>query len=56
MKPTVLVVDDSPVDRQLIGALMESEDEYFLQYAENGRRALEEIRNAAPDLVVTDLQ
>jgi CheY-like chemotaxis protein len=54
--PTVLVVDDSAVDRRLIGGLLEKDDRLQVDYAENGRSALAKIRVAAPNLIVTDLQ
>ncbi len=51
---TVLIVDDSAVDRRLAaGCLREAELE--LHFAQDGRDALEQIREAPPDLVVTDL-
>lgn len=51
---TVLIVDDSAVDRRLAaGCLREAELE--LLFAEDGRDALEQIRESPPDLVVTDL-
>jgi CheY-like chemotaxis protein len=62
---TVLVVDDSAVDRHRVGALLErrpglTEDEkrtgITTRYAVNGREALDAMRQAPPDLVVTDLQ
>jgi CheY-like chemotaxis protein len=53
---TVLVVDDSPIDRQLVGGLLRQETDWFVEFAENGADALARIRNMAPDLVVTDLQ
>jgi len=53
---TVLVVDDSPVDRKLAGRLLEKGGDIEVHYAENGRDALDSIRQALPDAVVTDLQ
>lgn len=52
---TVLVVDDSPIDRQLVGGLLKQETDWIVDFAENGTLALEQIRKAAPDLVVTDM-
>ena len=50
----ILVVDDSDTDREMIGALLEGEghDVYF---AREGGQALEEIEQAPPDILVTDL-
>jgi CheY-like chemotaxis protein/anti-sigma regulatory factor (Ser/Thr protein kinase) len=63
--PTVLVVDDSLVDRHRVGALLEKRPGLTelekrtgisVVYAGNGAEALEAIRKAPPDLVCTDLQ
>ncbi len=61
----ILIVDDSPVDRQLAGRLLEkrvglpgqSGDAGLTPvYAAHGREALEAIERDAPEAVVTDLQ
>lgn len=52
---TVLVVDDSAVDRRLIGGLLEEETQWSVQFASDGIQALAAIERACPDLVVTDL-
>ena len=52
---TVLVVDDSAVDRRLIGELLERRFQCSVEYAANGVEALARMEDAAPDLVVTDL-
>ncbi len=54
--PRVLVVDDSAVDRRLIGGLLEKDDRLQVEYVENGSAALACIRSDPPDVVVTDLQ
>lgn len=53
---SVLVVDDSAVDRRLAGGLLEKGTYLEVRYAENGVAALKEIDREAPDVVVTDLQ
>ena len=53
--PTVLVVDDSAVDRRLVGGLLSRSAGLMVEYASNGEEALEKIAAAAPTLVVTDL-
>ena len=53
---SVLIVDDTAVDRRLAGGLLESAGDVDVRYAENGQQALDKINEAAPDLVVTDLQ
>lgn len=54
--PTILVVDDTAVDRRLAGGLLEKAPEMNVCYAENGQEALLKIGDFLPDLVVTDLQ
>ena len=51
----VLVVDDSEVDRRLVGGLLTKDTELEVRFAGNGVDALEQIKDSAPDLVVTDL-
>lgn len=52
---TVLVVDDSPVDRKLIGGLLNRDSEWTIEYAENGARALARMKDVDVDVIVTDL-
>ncbi len=52
---TVLVVDDSPVDRRLVGALLEKQPGWKAVYAQDGRKALDLLAEEVPDAVVTDL-
>jgi len=52
---TLLVVDDSRVDRRLVGGLLQKTGEYEVIYAENGRAALERLELDIPDAVLTDL-
>ena len=52
----VLVVDDSPMDRQLAGKLLEKKADVIVSYAANGEEALQAIDKEIPDAVVTDLQ
>ncbi|MEM7456687.1 MAG: response regulator [Planctomycetota bacterium] len=54
--PTILVVDDTAVDRRLVGGLLENAPNVDVCYAQNGNEALFQIGNELPDLVVTDLQ
>jgi CheY-like chemotaxis protein len=55
MFPKVLVVDDSPVDRQIVGGLLEMDPFIQVQYAESGRDALAKIEKDIPKLILTDL-
>src|SRR5262249_54747424 len=50
------VVDDSPVDRRLAGGLLEQQCACAVLYAADGKEALRQLAESAPDLVLTDLQ
>ncbi len=52
---TVLVVDDNSVDR-LLAARWVEEEGWAATLAENGAEAIKSIEQAAPDVVLTDLQ
>ena len=52
---TILVVDDSAVDRRLVGGLLEKSAVCTVQYAANGVEALARMKDVVPDLIVTDL-
>jgi len=52
---SVLVVDDSALDRKLAGGLLEKRLEIAVLYANDGRDALKQFERHVPDLVVTDL-
>jgi len=54
--PIVLVVDDSPVDQQLVGGLLKRDFDWIVEYASDGISAVEMIQDIFPDVVVTDLQ
>lgn len=53
---TVLIVDDSAVDRRLAQGVLEKNTELSFLYAVDGSEALEQIKISPPDLVLTDLQ
>jgi CheY-like chemotaxis protein len=53
---TVLVVDDSPIDRRLAGGLLEKQFGCTVRYAADGKEALAQMAQELPDLVLTDLQ
>ncbi len=53
---TVLVVDDSAVDRRLAGGILETASGLKVEYATNGVEALKKIEQALPDVVLSDLQ
>ena len=52
----VLVVDDSPFDRELVGKMLKEQSGYRVDYAADGREALDRIASQRPLVVVTDLQ
>lgn len=51
----VLVVDDSPVDRRLIGGLLRKATDLQVEFAANGEEAMTKVDELSPALVVTDL-
>ncbi len=53
--PTILVVDDSAVDRRLVGNLLQKRNVCTIEHAATGVEALARMKDAVPDLVVTDL-
>jgi two-component system chemotaxis response regulator CheB len=53
----VLVVDDSPLMRRLISEIVESDpDLSVVDVAENGRIALDKVRQHQPDVVLLDIE
>ncbi|MBS0206306.1 MAG: response regulator [Planctomycetes bacterium] len=54
--PQILIVDDSALDRKLVGGLLLKVSGVEVQYAVDGYEALESIQNDPPDVVVTDLE
>ncbi|MBL8619133.1 MAG: sigma-54-dependent Fis family transcriptional regulator [Deltaproteobacteria bacterium] len=55
MPPRVLVVDDEAANRAALDRILQREGMEVV-HAENGREALEQLRAAAPDLLLTDLK
>jgi len=53
---SILVVDDSEVDRRLTGSWAQKGSDAKVMYACDGVDALNQIEQHAPDLVITDLQ
>lgn len=55
--PGILVVDDSPLDRRLVGGLLSKVEGFAVSYAGDGQEALRVIQGESPpDLVLTDLE
>lgn len=52
--PLVLIVDDEPIGRQLLEAILQLED-YSLEFAENGRQAYDKAVDLIPDLILLDV-
>jgi CheY-like chemotaxis protein len=55
-RATVLVVDDSPIDRRLAGRLVEKDSGLRAIYAAGGAEALDVLARTPPAAVLTDLQ
>jgi CheY-like chemotaxis protein/anti-sigma regulatory factor (Ser/Thr protein kinase) len=52
---TILVVDDNALERKLAGKCVEAAG-WSVEFAENGRQALDKLAHLKPDLVLTDLR
>jgi CheY-like chemotaxis protein len=52
---TVLVVEDSPLFRKMVGEFLHALGVTRVQEASNGRSALEQLSHSRPDLVCLDL-
>jgi threonine synthase len=53
--PRVAIVDDTPDARRLIRRILQSQGEYTIFEANNGREGLEIINREHPDLLILDL-
>ncbi len=53
---TILIVDDSPIDRRLMTRLLEASQQFDLIHAEDGIEAIAVLERTTPATVVTDLQ
>ena len=47
---TILVVDDSEVDRRLVAGMLAKEESYTIQLANNGEEAVSFLERSFPDL------
>ncbi len=53
--PRIAIVDDTPEARRLVRRILQSQGDFEILEADNGRDALELIRSSEPDLIVLDL-
>jgi DNA-binding NarL/FixJ family response regulator len=53
---SILIVDDSAIDRQLMDGLLSKEADFDVWTAETAQDALDQMRQGMIDIVVTDLQ
>lgn len=53
--PTILVVDDSPLELRKVEALLRKNPDYHLKLASDGDEAVTLLESCAPELVITDL-
>ena len=51
----LLIVDDSPLMRRLLGSVFTGEGDFEIAYARNGVEALEQLRTFKPDVITLDV-
>ncbi len=54
--PTILIVDDSAMDRELAGGLLRKNPANEIRFASDGLQALADMSERPPDVVLTDMQ
>src|SRR5260370_39354977 len=54
--PTLLVVDDSEIDRRLVVGLLRGNTNWKIETVANGIEALARLKQSPVDLVITDMQ
>jgi CheY-like chemotaxis protein len=52
----LLIVDDNPIDREMVRGILSQDRNYHVEFASNGLEALEHVEQSTPLAVVTDLQ
>jgi threonine synthase len=53
--PSIAIIDDTPEARRLIRRILQSQGDFAICEAENGREGLAMIRREMPDLIILDL-
>ena len=53
---TILVVDDSPLERTLAANILDQAEEFEIAFAEDGEEAFDYVLSNEVDVIVTDLQ
>ena len=53
--PRVAIIDDTPEARRLIRRILQSQGDFTIFEAENGRDGLDMVRREQPDLIILDL-
>lgn len=51
----LLVVDDSPLMRRLLGNIFEAEPDFIVEFARDGSQAIEKLRAFEPDVITLDI-
>lgn len=51
----LLVVDDSPLMRRLIGGIFEAESDFIVEFARDGAEAIDKLHTFRPDVVTLDI-
>lgn len=51
----LLVVDDSPLMRRLLGTIFEAESDFIVEFARDGTEAIDKLHTFEPDVVTLDI-
>ncbi|TWT98352.1 response regulator [Stieleria varia] len=55
MNPTILIVDDLAVEREIVARLIRSNSRFDVEFARDGNDAMNVLRDSRIDVIVTDL-
>ncbi len=53
--PRILVVDDQPVNLQVVGGILRDQSKYRISFAQSGEEALRLVDSLKPDLILLDV-